>query len=237
MQESSKQAVIDYLKGRQYESVLDVPSGNGWLQSALGQQTPVDGIDLYVAEQEGYRRFWTHDLDTGLPVDCRDYDLICCCEGLEHVGSPLLLLRQFHGALRTGGTLIVTTPNVWFPQARLQYLFRGFFPSFPPLPGKVRPGTHMHITPWSYPQLYVFFRLAGFPAPEIVAEPLFRSTHVHERLLALPARWYCRGKLSKAKTQEERDYWRAAGSTESLLGRHLIVAAAASSRSNGSVPT
>jgi len=225
VQESSKQAVIKYLKGRRFESVLDVPSGNGWLQSALGHETPVDGIDLYVDRQEGYRRFWTHDLDTGLPDECGDYDLICCCEGLEHVGSPLLLLRRFQYALRPEGTLIVTTPNVWFPQARLQYLFRGFFPSFPPLPDKVRPGTHMHITPWSYPQLYVFFRLSGFPAPEIVTEPLFRSTHVHERLLALPARWYCRGKLRKATTPEARDYWRAAGSTESLLGRHLIVAA------------
>jgi hypothetical protein len=83
----------------------------------------------------------------------------------------------------------------------------------------------MHITPWSYSQLYVYFKLAGFQAPEIVPEPLYRSTHIHERLLGLPAKWYCRGKLRKARNQEERDYWSAAGSVESLLGRHLIVTA------------
>jgi SAM-dependent methyltransferase len=224
VQESSKKAVIEYLSGRQFESVLDVPSGGGWLRSALAEDTPIDGIDLYVEEQAGYRKFWKYDLEDGLPPDCQGYDLICCCEGIEHVGSPLLLLRHCHRALREGGRLIVTTPNVWYPQARLQYLLRGFFPSFPPLPDKVRPGTHMHITPWSIPQLYVYFKLAGFPPPQIVNEPLFR-TRLHERILQIPARMYCRGKLRKAKTREERDYWSAAGSVESLLSRHLIVAA------------
>jgi len=224
VQESSKQAVKDYLSGRRFEAVLDAPSGGGWLRGALDPGTPLDGIDLYVGEQEGYRRFWRHDLEDGLPKDCRDYDLICCCEGIEHVGSPLLLLRHFFQALRPGGTLIVTTPNVWYPQARLQYFLRGFFPSFPPLPDKVKPGTHMHITPWSMPQLYVYFKLAGFPAPEIVPEPLFR-TRLHERLLQWPGRLYCRGKLRRAKNEEERRYWQAAGSPESILSRHLIVAA------------
>ncbi|MGB0579780.1 MAG: class I SAM-dependent methyltransferase [Limisphaerales bacterium] len=227
MQPSSKQAVKNYLAGRKFESVLDVPSGGGWLRDALAQHTPIDGIDLYVAEQDGYRKFWAHDLEDGLPEDCRDYDLICCCEGIEHVGSPLLLLRHFHKALRDNGTLIISTPNVWYPQARLQYFLRGFFPSFPPLADKVKPGTHMHITPWSIPQLYVYLKLAGFSAPKIVPEPGYR-TRIHERVLQWPAKLYCRGKLRRAKNDEERAYWEAAGSPESILSRHLIVAASKS---------
>jgi len=223
MQDTSKQVVIEYLRGQKFSSVLDAPSGGGWLMQALGGQTAVDGIDLFAGSIPGYSRFWQHDLDRGLPTDCGSYDLVCCCEGLEHVGNPLLLLREFHRVLQPGGRLIVTTPNVWFPQARLQYLLRGFFPSFPSLDGKVVPGTHMHITPWSFPQLYVYFRLAGFSTPQILVEPMSRAKHLHEHLLAIPARLYCRNRARKAKTDEQRHYWQTAGSDESLLGRHLIV--------------
>ncbi len=113
MQDSSKKVVLAFLRGQAFSSVLDAPSGGGWLRGALGQDAVVDGVDLYVDSVPGYRRFWKHDLDQGLPADCGGYDLICCCEGLEHVGNPLLLLRDCHRALRPGGRLIVTTPNVW----------------------------------------------------------------------------------------------------------------------------
>ena len=222
MQDSSKQALLKHLSGQLFQAALDAPSGGGWLPEALGDGVAVDGIDLYVDNAPGYRKFWKHDLDEGLPEDCQGYDLICCCEGLEHVGSPLLLLRHFYRALAEGGTLIITTPNVWYPQARLQYLLRGFFPSFPALAGKVKPGTHMHITPWSFPQLYVFLKLAGFEPPTIIPEPLSRAKHFHERIIGLPSKIYCCGRLKKARTYEEREFWKQAGRQESLLGRHLI---------------
>lgn len=225
MHPSSKQALVEFLSGRSFKTVLDAPSGGGWLSKALGADAVVDGIDLYVDNAPGYRHFWKHDLDEGLPGDCKGYDLISCCEGIEHVGSPLLLLRHFHRALRSGGSLIVTTPNVWFPQSRMQYAFRGFFPSFPPLADKVKPGTHMHITPWTYSQLYVFLKLAGFNAPKLIPEPLSRAKHFYEPLLGLPAKWYCRKKLRQSKTDEEREFWKQAGSKQSLLSRHLMIEA------------
>jgi SAM-dependent methyltransferase len=225
MQDSSKQVVLEFVRGRSLQAVLDAPSGGGWLLAALKDTTPVDGIDLFADSVPGYRRFWKHDLDRGLPADCGGYDLICCCEGLEHVGNPLLLLRDCHRALNPGGTLIITTPNVWYPQSRLQYFFRGFFPSFPPLEGKIRPGTHMHIMPWSWPQLYVYFRLAGFPQPRILTEPTSRAKHLHESLLAVPARAYCRRRARQSQTDEERQFWETAASDACLLGRHLIAVA------------
>jgi SAM-dependent methyltransferase len=224
MQLSSKQVVLDYLREQRFSTVLDAPSGNGWLAAGLAGRATFDGVDLY-ATASGYRRIWMHDLDLPLPADCGAYDLICCCEGIEHVGNPLLLLREFSRRLPARGLLVVTTPNVWFPQARLQYLLRGFFPSFPCLTGKIVPGTHMHITPWSWPQLHLYLKLAGFTTMELVPEPLSRAKHLHEHLLAIPARLYCRGRLRKAGTDEERHFWQIAASDASLLGRHLIAAA------------
>ncbi len=223
MQVSSKRRLIEFLEGQPFGSVLDAPSDGGLLPEALGDDVLVDSIDLYVSDAAGYRTLWQHDLDEGLPAECGGYDLVCCCESLEHVGGPLLLLRHFHRSLNDGGMLIVTTPNVWYPQARLQFMLRGFFLSFPSLAGKVRPGTHTHITPWSWPQLYVFLKRAGFSTPAIIEELMSKPRHWYEHILGLPAKWYCRHKLRKAKTEEERAYWEEAGSGDSRLCRHLMV--------------
>jgi SAM-dependent methyltransferase len=222
VQNSSKKALMGFLRKRTFNKVLDAPSGNGWLGEAMGSETTVDGIDLYLDEMTGYQNFWKFDLDEGLPKDCTGYDLICCCEGLEHVGNPLLLLRHFHRSLTEGGMLVITTPNVWYPQARIQYFMRGFFPSFPSLADKVKPGTHMHITPWSYPQLYAYFKLAGFQPPEIISEPQSKAKHFHEILFGWPAKLYGRGKIRAARTEEERNFWKTANSKESRLSRHLM---------------
>ena len=224
MQNSSKEALLAYLKGLSFKTVLDAPSGGGWLVESLGNEVEIDGIDLYADTSGNYRRIWKHDLDTGLPESAGTYDLICCCEGIEHVGNPLLLLRSFRDHLKSDGTLMVTTPNVWYPHSRVQYFCRGFFPGFPTLADKVRPGTHMHIMPWSWSQLYIYFRMAGFSTPDIIEEPLSKPKYFHERLLALPGRLYCKRKKAKAKSPEEISYWTCAGSETSLLGRHLIVA-------------
>lgn len=224
MQLSSKKVVLDYLRDKKFDDVLDAPSGNGWLAEGLAGRATFDGIDLY-AMAKGYRKIWMHDLDVPLPAECGTYDLICCCEGIEHVGNPLLLLREFFRRLPSGGLLIVTTPNVWFPEARLQYFLRGFFPSFPCLTGKIVPGSHMHITPWSWPQLYLYLKLAGFEKMELVHEPMSKAKHFYEHLLAIPARLHCRSRIRKATTPDEKSFWQITSSEASLLGRHLIVAA------------
>lgn len=228
MPPTSQAAVLAWLIDKPFATMLDAPSGDGWLPRGLktqGQSTECDGIDLYEESAAGYRRLWKWDLNDGLPAECGSYDLICCCEGIEHVGNPLLLLQACRHHLDGKGRLVVTTPNVWYPQARLQYLARGFFPSFPCLVGKIRPGSHMHIMPWSWPQIYLYLRLAGFGQIQIVTEPLSAAKHWHERILALPARLHARRRARKAKSDEEREFWETAASDAALLGRHLIVTA------------
>jgi len=228
MPPSSQDAVLAWLKDKVFSSVLDMPSGNGWLPRGLAKSHPdlvCDGVDLYEEAAAGYRRIWRYDLNHGLPDGCGPYDLVACCEGIEHVGNPLLLFQAMRRVVTPQGWIVVTTPNVWYPQARLQYLARGFFPSFPCLVGKIVPGSHMHIMPWSWPQLHLYLTLAGFGEIQIVPEPLSAAKHLHEKLLALPARMYAQRRAQKAKTEEERAFWTTAASEAALLGRHLIVTA------------
>ncbi len=88
MQDSSKKALVNFLASQSFKTVLDVPSGSGWLKKMLPPNNIMDGIDLFEEKPLGYRNFWKYDLDDGLPEINESYDLICCCEGIEHVGKP-----------------------------------------------------------------------------------------------------------------------------------------------------
>lgn len=206
-------------------TILDAPSGSGWLKELLCFETQIDGLDLFTPPPRAYRTFRNIDLDLGLPDDLGFYESIVCCEGIEHFGNPDLFFKTARRHLAPGGRLIVTTPNVWFPEARLQFLLRGFFPSFPCLVGRIKRGTHMHIMPWSFPQLFLFLRLNGFEAITLhdIAEK--KPKRMYERLLGIPQALYCRHKHNKALTEEERTFWSFAGSEQSIYGRRLVVSA------------
>jgi SAM-dependent methyltransferase len=207
-------------------SILDAPAGQGWLPPLLDFDAQVDGIDLYETRSPCYQQFIAIDLDQPFPKELVNYGAIVCCEGIEHLGNPLRFLKDTHNALSEGGSLIVTTPNTWYPGAKLKYLLNGFHPSFPPLIGKIKAGSHMHITPWSYPQLYTYLTLAGFKAIKLHEVPAEKKPkHMFEYILGWPQRTYCRRKARRSETLEQREFWTDAGSVQSTLGRRLVVSA------------
>ena len=223
---SYEAVVAGLLREKRPRTVLDAPCGGGWLAARIDFDCRLDGVDLYGQRPERYARFEAADLDAGLPEALGRYDAVVCCEGIEHLGNPLLFLRSAHRHLESGGLLVVTTPNMWYPESRLQYLLRGFFPGFPSLAGSIRPGTHMHITPWSFPQLFLYLRLAGFDAirlHDLEEDP--RPKRLYEWLLGLPQYLYCKARARRARNDEERAYWRDAGRRQSVWGRRLVVSA------------
>ena len=228
MQESSKIATAAIINSRRPATILDAPSGGGWLPAKLDYEAVIDGVDLYAeTSTKGYRQVVKADLDMGVPHELTGgaYDCVASCEGIEHLGNPALFIKSAFDKLKPDGFIIITTPNVWYPASKLQYLARGFFPGFPCLTGVAGRGDHMHIMPWSFPQLYLFLELGGFSDIRLHDEPLGRAKHLFEKVVAIPQRIYCKGKLRKAKTEKERAFWSDAMSRPSIHGRHLIVTA------------
>ncbi len=206
-------------------SVLDAPSGNGWLRSVVAPEVEIDGLDLFDDRPEGYRDFRAADLDHGFPADLPSYDAVVSCEGIEHVGNPELFLRTAAARLKPGGTVIITTPNTWHPAARMQYFLRGFFPGFPALAGRIAKGTHMHIMPWSFAQLYLYLTLTGFSDVTLHELDERKPRRAWEWPFGLPFKAYCKGRLKKATGEAERRFWMQAGSPQSTYGRRLVVSA------------
>ena len=221
----NRPVVTDILNELRPLRILDAPSGDGWLLKDLQYQPEVTGVDLFENAPQGYEDFAQADLDYGLPEHLGKYDAFVSCEGIEHVGNPLMLLEHAATHLVDGGLLVITTPNTWFPAARLKYLTAGFFPSFPCLVGQIKRGTHMHITPWSYAHLYLYMKLAGFSDIQLhdVDEP--KPKHAYEKVFGMVQKRSCNKKSRKATTDEEKGFWETAGSDQSIYGRRLVVTA------------
>ena len=217
--------VISVLNNKKPKTILDAPSGNGWLLPLLSFETIIDGVDLFEETISGYRNIIQEDLDFGIPDSLLKYDAIVSCEGIEHFGNPALFLNTAKKHLNIGGIIIITTPNTWHPSARIQYLLRGFFPGFPCLVGKIHRGTHMHITPWSFPQLYLYLTLAGYTDIKLHNTTDKKPKHFFERIFGFPQKVYCRSKFKKSKSKEEENFWKMSGGSQSIFGRRLVVSA------------
>ena len=89
--------VLDILRSRLADSVLDAPCDRGWLgdmaRPATGRLVEVDGIGpaMLPAPANGYRRLTVHDLETPLPATAA-YDL-----SLIHISSRVQGLVEVVG--------------------------------------------------------------------------------------------------------------------------------------------
>ncbi|MET0137990.1 MAG: bifunctional 2-polyprenyl-6-hydroxyphenol methylase/3-demethylubiquinol 3-O-methyltransferase UbiG, partial [Sphingobium sp.] len=98
---------------------LDVGCGAGLLCEPLARLgAAVTGIDATPANIEVAR---AHAERSGLAIDYRagsvetmedaPYDIVTCMEVIEHVDDPALFIRHLARMVRTGGLLILSTPN------------------------------------------------------------------------------------------------------------------------------
>ena len=102
-----------------------------------------------------------HDYSDLSKID-RQYDVIFAFEVLEHIDVDELgpFLSQVAGLVREGGSLVLSTPNTWYPPAYLRDI--------------------THRTPLPYDELGALVQRAGLHVSEI-----YRVYHdpVHRRLL------------------------------------------------------
>jgi len=160
--------------------VLDVCCGSGAsaipAAEIVGPGGSVTGVDLAEnllelartkAKQRGLTNteFRSGDM-TNLPFEEGSFDAVVCVFGIFFVPDMEAALRELKRALRTGGTLAITT---WGPR-----LFEPVNTVFWNAVRDVRPDLHKNFNPWdriSAPDdLRSLFNAAGLTQAEIVAE-------------------------------------------------------------------
>jgi len=105
---------IESLPDLRGKTAIDIPSGEGrasYMFAKGGAQ--VRAFDLYpeFTKVEDVKGEYA-DLNDGVPVEDGYADYLICQEGIEHMPDKVAIFREFNRALKQGGTLIITTPNL-----------------------------------------------------------------------------------------------------------------------------
>jgi 2-polyprenyl-3-methyl-5-hydroxy-6-metoxy-1,4-benzoquinol methylase len=174
------------------------------------------------------------DLDREpLPYPDDTFDLITFTEVIEHVENHRAVLRDIQRVLKSGGLVLITTPNILNLKSRLRFLFFGFWNLFGPLhvSASDKYSTGGHINPISYFYLCHSLHDAGLEPVHTGIDKIQRISIPAMILLWLPIALLSRRALAREERKyktvdesnkpivKEMNRWRM------LLGRTIVVAA------------
>jgi 2-polyprenyl-3-methyl-5-hydroxy-6-metoxy-1,4-benzoquinol methylase len=230
------EAIIKIFSTLPRGTLLDIGCGDGEYSNKLKEM----GFKVTAADMD-FNRFKYHEiipfcmssLEKELPFEKEKFDYILLLETIEHIYNPDFVINQINKALKPGGSLILSTPNILNLGSRMRFLFEGSFDFFrePILDYcKVFPKglQNMHVIPWRFQELeYLLFK-NGLKVKNVYTD----KTKPILKLL-----WFVLAPIIKLQIwQKERrtakrggvDYLRINKillSKELLFGRHLIIKA------------
>ena len=116
----SCQRIRELLAGRQYDTLLDVGCGTGYLIELLRQdnQAQLIGLDLSPAmiEQAKKKRIphskWLVGRSDKLPVADESVDVVTCSQSFHHYPETESALREVYRVLRPGGIYVLSDTGV-----------------------------------------------------------------------------------------------------------------------------
>ena len=171
------------------------------------------------------------DLRKPLDLRGRTFDLIIAQEVLEHIRRVYPLLEELRAALRPGGRLLFSVPNMMNLESRFRFLWSGRFHNFSGLENDHvdRASGEGHINPFPVQFWDYGLRYAGFSEIRYKADRLKKGALVWS-LLFVPAFWLAAGLRSRReRRRDERIYQqnlrarREINTLRNLAGQGLIV--------------
>jgi SAM-dependent methyltransferase len=189
-------------------SILDVPAGNGLLAERLRRR----GYYVVCADINHERPdFVLANLEERLPFPDRQFDVVLCLEGIEHVIEPYALIKELCRVAMPDGRIILSLPNVQSYFSRLTFLVAGSLYQFASEDSRHPNGQVIdrgHISPLSLVQLVYLFSEAGWRLEAVRGDrikrkillPIYFMLWVTSAVATLAAQRKC-------KTQEGRDLY------------------------------
>lgn len=170
--------VLSLLEEEKRGRILDMATGQGALAEALKEQK----FEVFTCDIERTFQFedvsWVRwDLNSQqIPFEMNFFDYVACVEVIEHIENPHQLIRSIKHILRSGGKLILTTPNILSIRSRITFALSGRFAFFPP-------EDETHINPVPLWELERILRDNGFEIEVVTNNRYDRSGWLFSLLL------------------------------------------------------
>ena len=229
--EGAHETVAEILGGSPRGRLLDVPAGHGALAVRLKELGfEVSGCDLYpqIFDADAIE-IKQGNLDDRLPYEDQSFSYVVCIEGLEHIENPANAIREFARVLDTGGTLIVSVPNIMNIEERLKWLFAGYTSHFKPLSVETRAAISndyggmeevaLHVNPIGYSEVRYLLEGNGFKLESVHVDQKKKKTW-----LFLPIAAVIRLSARFSSSDKRRERWTdELNSHEVLLGGNTMI--------------
>ncbi|MBI4527651.1 MAG: methyltransferase domain-containing protein [Deltaproteobacteria bacterium] len=106
--------------------ILDFPAGEGKESNDLLEMGfRVIAADLFRPKENARPEYVLADGNTVFPFRAVAFDYVLSREGIEHLENQAQFLRECARVLKTGGKLVLTTPNVLHLNGRVSWLLTG----------------------------------------------------------------------------------------------------------------
>lgn len=154
--------------------ILDFGAGRGHMSQKIGEEArrrrlqPKDCIhpceivpEEFQYDQVQCRRI---DVDSLIPHPDEHFDVVYAIEVLEHTLRPYDFFKEAARALKPGGLILVSVPNLMHVLSRFGLLLSGFGALYPP-PSKLPANAGRicgHVMPLTYPYFHYGLAKQGF---------------------------------------------------------------------------
>lgn len=154
-------------------ALLDLAAGSGYTSFILdGMGFAVTATDIHAAQFDvpGVE-CRSADLNEPIPFPDASFPSIVALEILEHLEAPRKFFREIERLLTSGGTAVVSTPNITSLRSKFRFLFRDefhlFYDTHRRLKDPFYEGAAGHIAPLPHWLIRHFIEEAGLKLVEV----------------------------------------------------------------------
>lgn len=170
------------------KKILDIGAGRGFMVQQLGEHVKQTGKNPaeIIHACDLFPEFFEYpdiecakvDILDKLPYVENSFDIVYAIEVLEHLQNPYKFISELFRILKSGGTCVITVPNILNINSRLSYLAHGFHTLFEPLSFKKEDAGRLcgHIMPLNFFYIEHSMRREGFIKTALVADRLRKSS-------------------------------------------------------------